>query len=263
MALLTLEPDLPVTDLDDLLGIAAAMETEAVRLYAVLEAEMTRQGAVAVAAVFRKLIAMEQLHVGNIADFGREVLGHEVPPFPEGEASVWTSVALPAADEAASTMLTPYRALSIAVRTEERAFAFYTYLAAGSADPAVCRYAEELAAEELQHASQLRVERRKAYHREPGPGALPVPASVEALDALAARLQAEAARALDALPGPSEDKRQSLRETVRILERLHDGYGTIAVRAGSEAVMTRALALAEAVLADLALARQRLIASDR
>ena len=44
---------------------AAAMESEAVLLYVKLEAEMGRQGADDVAAVFHRLVAIEQLHVGR------------------------------------------------------------------------------------------------------------------------------------------------------------------------------------------------------
>ena len=258
MSLLTQEPDAPAATVDQLLGIAAAMESEAVWLYADLEAEMRRQGADEVAAVFARLVAMERLHVDTVAALGPALLGHGVPTFPAGEAGVRNRVVTPAADEAASTMLTPYRALSIAVRTEERAFAFYSYLAAGTLDPAVRHHAEALAAEELQHAGQLRTERRKAYHRDPERRSLPLPATPSALAALADGLHAETACAIAALPATSEP-RKSLRETVRLLERLYESYATIAERTDSDAVMSAALVLAETVLADLATARQRLI----
>ncbi|MEI6559629.1 MAG: hypothetical protein WCO00_14595 [Rhodospirillaceae bacterium] len=258
MSLLAQEPDAPVATLDDLLGIAAAMESEAVGLYAGLESEMSRQGADDVAAVFRRLVAMEQSHVGAVAAIGQTLLGHAVTPFSAGDASVWHRVILPTADEAASTVLTPYRALSIAVRAEERAFAFYSYLAAGTADQALRHHAEALAAEELQHAAQLRIERRKAYHCESRRRSPPIPDSPEALTVLAGELQAETTRTIAALPGGDGVKR-NLRETVRLLERLYDTYNTIAERTDSEAVMTAALSLAETVLPKLALARQRLI----
>jgi rubrerythrin len=65
-----------------------------------------------------------------------------------------------------SSLLTPYRALAIAVTNEERAFAFYAYVAAHATDPEVQRQAEMMAREELAHASELRVRRRQAYRRE-------------------------------------------------------------------------------------------------
>ena len=258
MSLLSQEPETPIATLDELLAIAAAMESEAVLLYVKLEAEMGRQGADDVAAVFHRLVAIEQLHVGAVAAFGLELLGRALSPFPAGEASVWNRVVLPTAEEAASTLLTPYRALSIAVRTEERAFAFYSYLAAGTVDPVLRRHAEALAAEELQHAAQLRIERRKAYHSDSRRRSLSIPDSPEALITLAGNLQAETTRIIAALPGGDGVKR-NLREAVRLLERHYDTYNTIAERTDSEAVMTAALSLAETVLPKLALARQRLI----
>ncbi len=258
MSLLVQEPDAPVATLDDLLGVAVAMESEAVRLYVRLEAEMSRQGVDDVATVFRRLVAMEQRHVGAVAAFGQEVLGHAVLPFPPGEASVWSKVVMPAVGEAASTVLTPYRALSIAVRTEERAFAFYSYIAAEASAPSVRRHAEALATEELQHAAQLRAERRRAYHRDPDRRGISIPDSPEALAILASELQAEVTRSIAALSGEGEDKRSQW-ERVRLLERLYETYNTIVERTGSESVMTEALSLAEKVLSDLALARQRLI----
>ena len=97
MSLLAQEPELPAVTLADLLGVAAAMESEAVRLYAALETAMSRQGADEVAAVFHRLVAMEQLHVGAVAAFGQSLLGRPVPAFAAGEAGVWSRVVAPAA----------------------------------------------------------------------------------------------------------------------------------------------------------------------
>jgi len=66
-------------------------------------------------------------------------------------------------EEARSHLLTPYRALAIAVRNEERAFAFFTYLAANAENEDVRRLAEQSAKDELDHAAVLRRERRKAW----------------------------------------------------------------------------------------------------
>ena len=61
-------------------------------------------------------------------------------------------------------LVTPYQTLSIAVRNEERAFAFWSYVSADAADPAIRREAERMAGEELQHVARLRGERRRAFH---------------------------------------------------------------------------------------------------
>jgi hypothetical protein len=71
-----------------------------------------------------------------------------------------------AAEMKASRLMTPYRALAMAVRNEERAFAFWSYLAAYSHDPEIKKAAEAMAQEELGHVATLRKERRRAYHRE-------------------------------------------------------------------------------------------------
>lgn len=65
-----------------------------------------------------------------------------------------------------SRLMTPYLALSMAVRNEERAFAFWSCLAALSDDAEIKKVAEAMAREELGHVSILRKERRRAYHRE-------------------------------------------------------------------------------------------------
>src|SRR5690606_191293 len=67
---------------------------------------------------------------------------------------------------AGSALLTPYRAFALAVCNEQRAFAFYSYLAAHATDDPVRKEAEKLAAEELQHAATVRRWRRLAWHRE-------------------------------------------------------------------------------------------------
>lgn len=202
MTRLTRDPGLPAASLDELMAIAAAMEGEAVRLYRALADTMDDQGAAAVAAIFRRLVTMEEAHVADVAAWSRSLTGTPPPASPAGRDQVWTHVALPAADEAASSLLTPYRALSIAVRTEERAFAYYSYLAAASDDETVRRIAESLAREELRHAAELRIERRRAWRRqqESEPALpLPLPDSLPAFAALAAALETEAAAALAAL----------------------------------------------------------------
>ena len=57
-------------------------------------------------------------------------------------------------DLAELRLVTPYHALSIAVRNEERAFAFWSYMSADSDDPTIRREAERLAREELGHVAK-------------------------------------------------------------------------------------------------------------
>ena len=62
-----------------------------------------------------------------------------------------------------------YQCLAEAVRNEDKAFRFFSYLAANAEDPALAARAEALAKEELAHAALLRRARRAAYHRETPP----------------------------------------------------------------------------------------------
>jgi hypothetical protein len=59
-----------------------------------------------------------------------------------------------------------YRSWAVAVRNEERAFAFWSYVAAHGASPEIRNAAERMAREELEHAKTLRRERRKAFFKD-------------------------------------------------------------------------------------------------
>ena len=60
-------------------------------------------------------------------------------------------------------MVGAYRSFAVAVRNEERAFAFWSYIAANGVSPEIRDAAERMAREELEHAKTLRRERRKAF----------------------------------------------------------------------------------------------------
>lgn len=168
MARLSNQPEGGVETLAELIGVAGAIEDEAVDRYRWLVAEMRRRGEEETARAFEALLAEERSHVVDVARWA-EGLGAAVPGsarfrwrLPDDLASSWEEVAR-------SALLTPYRAYSIAVQNEERAFAFYAYLAAAAADDRIAREAERLADQELRHAAALRVWRRAAWRRERGP----------------------------------------------------------------------------------------------
>ncbi|WP_109106157.1 ferritin family protein [Azospirillum sp. TSO35-2] len=170
MPLLTHEPLHPVTTADELLGIALALEEEAVRRYTQLAALMDRRGETGVAATFRALILEEEGHAVAVRHWGASLGLPEADPsrfvwrLPPDIAASW--------DELTDrTSLSPYQALSLAVLNEQRAFAFYSYIAAHAEAEPVRRNAESLAGEELRHAALLRRERRAAFRRERGHGA--------------------------------------------------------------------------------------------
>lgn len=165
MALLSRDPETSVASFSELVGIAHAIEVEAVRRYHWLAAEMDRRGEGETAETFRALAAEEGAHIAAVGRWAEE-LGETLPPpgtiawrLPPDLASTW--------DEAeTSTLLTPFRALAIAVDNEQRAFAYFSYLAARTDDPKLAAEAEALAQQELRHAALLRTWRRAAWRRE-------------------------------------------------------------------------------------------------
>lgn len=193
--LLASEPRGKIADLDALLGLANAIEVEAVMRYGQLAALMEARGEVATAAVFRDMEAFEAHHVAMVAGLAQR-LHRAMPPadrftwrLPPEVAESWDAVQH-------SSLLTPYRALAIAVTNEERTFALYSYAAAHAEDAEVARQAEALAREELSHAAELRVWRRRAYRQEFAAGdrrRRDLPETLGDFQAIDARLMGEAA----------------------------------------------------------------------
>lgn len=167
--LLTEHPLATAPSMRDLIGIAAAVEDESVRRYTLLSQEMERRGDPETAATFRE---MRELELGHQQEVGRWAAAHHeaVPPAQEFAWRLPPEIAASWDEISNSSLLTPYRALAVAVTNEERAFALYAYLSAHATDPQVAQEAEMMAREELVHAAELRVHRRQAYHREHGSG---------------------------------------------------------------------------------------------
>lgn len=267
-----------VDSLDELLAVANALEQEAAARYRVLSSQMQREGDSAMAAQFEMLADIEDRHAAQVAARNETLMGH--PPDPARIR--WD---LPAGhDEEASrgASLSPYQALAYAVRNEERAFAFYTYMAAEAEQPEIRAMAEDLARDELRHAAQLRHYRRRAFHAD-RPPSFAIPETVDRLRKMARRWDAEAAAAhlalasnLDAA-GETEDaanfRRLAARETdaangaaaaairvprgvadgLRLIEQAFDRYAFIAERANDELVVSEAQRLAAETVTRLAL----------
>lgn len=146
-----------MASMTELLSFARAMEQEAVDGYVALAARMRAEGRPDLAAVFDGLIAEEEGHLGKVDQW----LGERAPE----------PVSLPeplfddeGAGVVAPELLTSYRAFSMAVRNEERAFVFWSYAAAHAPSEEIRQAAERLAREELGHVATLRRERRRAFH---------------------------------------------------------------------------------------------------
>ncbi|MGO9755753.1 MAG: ferritin-like domain-containing protein [Roseiarcus sp.] len=266
-----------VRSADDLLSVAEALELEAASRYRSLAARMTRQGDMEMAAQFDALAGMEDRHASQIGDQSLALLGHR----PDLSRVKWETPPGYDEDEARGAELNAYQALAFAVRNEERAFAFYSYLSAEAEDEQIRALAEDLARDELRHAALLRQYRRRAFHAK-RPATFEMPENVDALRALARRWDAEAAaahlaladelrskgesadaaifqglaedeaRGADNISAGSMPKLRSAADGLRIVEESFDRYASIAERAGDEAVIEEAQNLSAKIVARLA-----------
>lgn len=163
MPLLKAEPAGAVRSLEELFAIASTMDHEAATRYAEIAERMRREGNPALAEVFERLSADERGHLDNVVHWSQKTKGKDPDP-----ALIRWQLPETFDDEGAATtdprLLSAYRALSMAVRNEERAFAFWTYVAAHAELAEIRQAAETMAHEELEHVSTLRRERRNAFH---------------------------------------------------------------------------------------------------
>jgi rubrerythrin len=164
--LLKSEPAGNLRSLDELFALASAMEREAATKYVELAEEMQRQNRSALAVVFTELAAAEREHVDSVTRWSQSRRGKAPDPALVRWQAPQTFDSDMTAEIKASKLMTPYRALAMAVRNEERAFAFWSYLAAFAEDPEIKKAAEAMAGEELGHVATLRKARRRAYHQE-------------------------------------------------------------------------------------------------
>jgi rubrerythrin len=267
----------------ELVAVAHALETEAAQRYRELAQRMRLSEEDELARLFVSLGDIEEKHAAHVDRRSLEMLGH-------GPVAAHVRWDLPEnfdEEAARSARLTPHDALAIAVRNEERAFAFYAYVAADAEDAEIQDLAEEMAKDELDHAALLRRERRKAFRAQPPHGARQEPsqrpASLEELRTASARWSAGEGAALAALAGVLEAEgdpvlaaafRQvaneelaaagqapgakavalNVRDGMRLLERAFDRYADLAEHAGDEAVVNEAQRLAERALRHLSLA---------
>jgi rubrerythrin len=165
-SLLMSEPAGTLKSLDELFALASAMEEEAANRYAELAEDMRRQNKGSLAEVFAQLADAEREHVASVARWSQSRRSKAPDPALVRWKAPKTFDAETASEIGASRLATPYRALAMAVRNEERAFAFWSYVAAYSRDLEIKQAAEAMAREELGHISTLRKERRRAYHKE-------------------------------------------------------------------------------------------------
>ena len=149
-----------VGSMDELLALARAMEQEAITGYVALAERMRHEGRPDLAAVFEALTAEEEGHLGNV-DRWIAQSNVTVPPVVDLQEPMFDDEG---AALVAPELLNSYRAFSMAVRNEERAFVFWTYVSAHAQSEEIRQAAERMAREELGHVATLRRERRRAFH---------------------------------------------------------------------------------------------------
>jgi rubrerythrin len=163
MSKLKHEPPLPVRSLGEIFAIAHALGHEAVTRYEEIADRMRSAGKLTLAELFDRFVAQERSNLESVSVWSARESGGVPDP-----ALVRWRIPDIFDDEGMSTidphLVSTYRALSVAVRNEERTFVFWSYVVAHAQDPDVRKAAERMAGEELRHAARLRRERRQAYH---------------------------------------------------------------------------------------------------
>ncbi|WBL82023.1 ferritin family protein [Bradyrhizobium xenonodulans] len=248
-SLLRAEPAGTLQSLDELFALANAMEQEAATKYAELAEEMQRQDRADLVGVFRELAAAEREHVDSVQRWSQSRRGKLPDPTLVRWEAPETFDSSATAEIKASKLMTPYRALAMAVRNEERAFAFWSYLAAFAADSEIKAAAEAMAAEELGHVATLRKARRRAYRQEPD-AIRPGEAPAERIDA--GVLERRLAGRLDQLEGAFDSVQASrireLADEARSMSGQADGFGRFPASLEQRDAETIAEALTDAYL---------------
>jgi rubrerythrin len=217
MSPLKSEPFAVVTSMDELLAIAYAMEQEAIDGYSKLADHMRRENRLKMVAVFEQLVGEERQHLGNVIDWSEKIRGKK----PDLSRLRWKPTDTfddEGAIAVAPELLTAYRAFSMAVRNEERAFLFWTYVAAQTDQDPLREAAEQMAREELGHLATLRRERRRAFHAQqdalPRAPVLDLPEMelrlAEHLEAAAAKAPRHEATSLEGLAGQARKRSLSI-----------------------------------------------------
>ena len=203
-----------VASMNELLALARSMEQESIDGYVALAQRMRDMDRPDLAAVFEALVAEEESHLGKVDDW-QQATGQPRAAIVHPPEAVFDDEG---AGLVAPDMLSAYRAFSMAVRNEERAFVFWTYVSAHAKSDEIRKAAERMAREELGHVAKLRSERRRAFHLErrrttdaPGTDLRALEARLaEQIQALADGAGVEDTVKLRALAGQARQRAESL-----------------------------------------------------
>lgn len=165
MGRLKVEPSAAVTTMEELLALAFAMEQEAIAGYAELSRRMRQEKRPELVAAFERLIAEENRQLDSVTEWSERISGRP-PRLSDLRGNLAPMFDDEGAGKIAPELLSAYCAFSMAVRNEERAFMFWTYVAAQAPSDELRNAAEQMARDELGHIATLRGERRRAFHQQ-------------------------------------------------------------------------------------------------
>ncbi len=145
---------------ENLAQIAVSLERSAAATYCRLAQKMTRLHNPAAVEMFERLMEVGKEHEREVR---HRIRTHGMPE-PRVDADLSAEANSKAEDRAARDLvLTPWRALNLAVQKERDAFELFTSIAANSNDEEVRQQAENFASLKLEHLTLLRLERKRAY----------------------------------------------------------------------------------------------------
>jgi rubrerythrin len=142
-----------IASVPELYAHAIAIEREAAERYAELAERMRDESNEDLAALFAGLAALE---TGHLEALERRTAGIALPALTNRDYK-WLGEAAPesAAHELVFRLMTPRRALAIALGAEQRAQAFFEHVLVTAGDPALRALAREMAADEQEHVQLI------------------------------------------------------------------------------------------------------------
>lgn len=168
-----------VKDPRELTALAMLLERRAAERFRLMAEAMRARGRLDLCDLFERLALEEDHHHGALRTLESDL--DEDQYWEAWPAVLGEAPSVP--DAAQLAVLSVYQCLAEAVRNEEKAFRFFSYVATNADDSALRARAESLAKEELEHAAVLRRARRIAYrHPDAKTQLWPQPERVESLD---------------------------------------------------------------------------------
>lgn len=139
----------------ELLAHAHAMEAEAHDRYVEFAEQLEVHNNIEVAELFRKMAYVEQMHAKKILERAGDI---ELPHISPWEYS-WSDLEGPETIDVTDIhyLMTPYQAISLALKAEQRALAFYSDIVENQDDADLLDLAKTLQQEEQEHVELMTV----------------------------------------------------------------------------------------------------------